>query len=232
MLAKDGSYRNRLESAIKGSPDHPYHKNVRMQAHHLLSATAVKMLPEGVRRNLEYFNYDINCLDNLSFIPSTLQGACYLGVQPHRGNHNVKLADIADPEGDDSREDTYHLLVKARLIELKPLTRSKCAGESSMAELARLTLEVKAEFNKISRSVLTTIQSSPRRAPLTKLATHFQPGDACGCAGVDSVNGRKGEHGSFECPVHRNHKMNQGLGQNREEIAYDSNGRYLLEVRR
>ena len=49
-----------------------------MQAHHVLSGEGVRQSKIGAR--LVKWRYDINTEKNLVFIPSTLQGACYLGV--------------------------------------------------------------------------------------------------------------------------------------------------------
>jgi hypothetical protein len=234
MLTKEGSgYLDTIVANIKEKLGHPRHLGVQMQAHHLISATSVKQLPKGVKINLEYFNYNINNLNNLVFLPCTLQGACHLGIQPHRGNHTTLIGSLQDaPDEDAGHRRDYHNMVKDFLMTLAPLIKKKCAGDCTRAEMEKLVENVGKKLNTTSAVILTMIKDEPTEAPLTKLAAHFQPGNPVGCAGVDSVNGRnKGkDHGNHQCPVHRNHLLRQGEGQDVEGIRYQSAGHYAVKA--
>ena len=123
MTTKDGSaYRKRIERATADEPKHPRHHGVAMQAHHVISATA--MHASGLADKIKKFGYNINELENLALLPCTLQGACYLGVQPHRGNHTAP----ADPYTykNDQQPVDYHKMVTLRIRGLdEAATRSK-----------------------------------------------------------------------------------------------------------
>lgn len=236
LTKKNYDYLSDIVKNTQADKAHPRHHGIAMQAHHIISETAVKNLPDGVRHNLEYFNYNINSLDNLVFLPYTLQGACHLGVQPHRGNHNVGIPSN-EPIGEDDAlyEETYHDKVLLQLLGLRPLVRNACAGECSKAELLKISAEVVQVLNQTSKSILRNIQNKPQFAPLTKLYEYFQPGMEVGCAGVDSVNGHgknSASHGMHRCGVNRNHLRRQVDGQRSENISYDAAGAYKLQTKR
>lgn len=230
---KDGSgYRQRIKANIASMPGHPRKQGVQMQAHHLISQDAVqKHLPERARLNIEYFNYNINCLENLAYLPCTPQGACHLGVQLHCGNHTaIGKADAQDAaENDRHIERSYHDVVAEFLLEIAPLVKGHCAGEMSREALRATSVKICSELNTVSLTVLRLIQKKPQEAPLTKLYPFFQPGNPVGCGGVDSVNGHK-DHSQHTCPVGRNHLKRQGDGQRSESIKYSSTERYVLKV--
>lgn len=113
--AKDSGYLERIKNAIKNDRSHPRNLGVRMQAHHVISGEG--MIRSGKGSTVVGFGYNINFLPNLAFIPCTLQGACYLGVQPHRGNHSA--ASVADQDDyDDSDHVDYHDKVASQLVEV------------------------------------------------------------------------------------------------------------------
>ena len=91
-------YLNRLKKATELDRGHPRHHGVKMQAHHLLSADGFKK--SGKVSFFKGLGYDINAIENLAFIPSTLQGACHLAVQLHRGNHDSSDPDAADSDSE------------------------------------------------------------------------------------------------------------------------------------
>lgn len=233
---KNTNYLDTITKNITHITNHPTRKGVKMQAHHLISATAMKKLSHQVKKNIEYFNYNINNINNLVFLPSTLQGACHLGVQPHIGNHLIKTDSQIEKICEDDAKilDTYHDKVERMLLSMRPLTMSKCIGECSHAELMQLMEDVKKTLDKISHKILKAIQNKPDQAPLTKLYEYFQPGNPIGCAGVDSVNGhtigKLNHHGSHHCSINRKHLKTQNLGQQSEMITFDSDGQYSLEV--
>jgi hypothetical protein len=177
-----------------------------MQAHHAISAAGVALSRLG--RNLEEFQYDINLLPNLVFIPSTLQGACHLGVQPHRGNHIAVVSD--DEDHDEQRPAPYHVMVSIRLLEMRRLMKGKCP--KSNPETIKT---VKDKMDAISASIIDTIEQMPAMAPLTQVAMSFPHPSKIGCAGVDSVP----THSEMPCPVGRDHHGRQGPRQENEGIS-------------
>jgi hypothetical protein len=211
--SKNSTYLSDLKKAIAPKLDHPRHHGVRMQAHHVISCEGMRL--SGLGDKIEQFGYDINLLPNLSFIPCTLQGACHLGVQPHRGNHTA-LAD-QDAYDDDLENERYHKIVAGMVMELKRLVFQECQADRE-AQCKRVI----NKLNKMSKQILRRIQDDPGKAPLTSIAKHFIHGNKIGCGGVDSVT-LHSEH--IECPSRRNHKGKQG-------ITYESNGKYQLETGR
>ncbi|MEM5529947.1 AHH domain-containing protein [Gammaproteobacteria bacterium AS21] len=102
-------YRDKVLQQV-GS-DHPINKGVKMQAHHLISRKA--LLDSSIENRLEDFKYDIDNVDNIALIPCTLQGACHLNVQLHRGNHpGVLRVDNGNNDDDSEHPDTYHDKIK------------------------------------------------------------------------------------------------------------------------
>jgi hypothetical protein len=219
---KDAKYLKRIKDATTatGDPGHPRHHAIKMQAHHVISADGVKK--SGLGKELVEFGYDINLLPNLTFIPSTLQGACHLSVQPHRGNH---AALIENDESDDDSDHpiAYHDLVKTRVKELKRLLIGECpAGHPGRRA------EIREEMDRISKDIVKKIQYSPARAPLTKIAQSFAPDSKNGCGGTDSVT----SHNLNDCPVERNHENQQGPDQRKEQITYKRTKPYILKAGR
>lgn len=217
--AKDSNYLKLLNNLIASKNGHPKHKGVKMQAHHIISADGIKLSRLGSK--LEEFGYDINLAPNLAFLPCTLQGACHLGVQPHRGNHTA-LSDRGDAEQEDYDDDehplSYHMLISKKVQTLKlPLDRA-CTGHDDPARH-----EVKTKMNELSESILTMICRMPNTARLTSIADHFSMGNKVGCSGVDSVSDHRPNH---HCPTGRSHHGRQGQGQRNERISYVSKGIY------
>ena len=194
-----------------------------MQAHHLISTTAMKLSDLGPK--LRKFGYDINELQNLVLLPCTLQGACHLGVQPHRGNHTAALED--QPYKDDDHPRRYHIMVKDKLLDLQMGLQKDCPGYLGGPKVVEARLKVKRQLDDLSSEILVDVQRNPRRAPLTKVALSFQPGNPAGCCGVDSTATHIGLH---DCPVKRNHQQAQGPNQRDEKITYRSMERHILKV--
>lgn len=224
--SKDSQYLKRIKRAIEGDANHPRNNGVLMQAHHIISATGMKL--SGMADKIEDYGYDINLLPNLAFIPCTLQGACYLGVQPHRGNHDAAI-DQDDYE-DDMEPKIYHDMVRRQIQALDlPLSKDCPGDDASKVE------KVKDELNRLSRKVLNLIQSKPQAAPLTKVALHFDK-NGVGCGGVDSVTKHQV---TTTCPVDRRHlydpsvpNKSQGSGQKVEKILFKNAGSFSLKVGR
>jgi hypothetical protein len=165
-----------------------------MQAHHVISADGVKM--SGLGKELEAFGYDINALDNLVFIPSTLKGACHLGVQPHRGNHTEEFDD------DDAHPTTYHRYVAKQIMELSKYLRNECPG----GDISKTKI-INREMNKKGVDILSKIEKTPAALKLTKVAQHYTKNNMSGCGGVNNV----GTHVGKPCPDERNHQGQDGI---------------------
>jgi A nuclease family of the HNH/ENDO VII superfamily with conserved AHH len=215
--SKDSKYLRRIKTAIALDPTHPRHHGVKMQAHHVISGEGMKR--SGLGKKIEQFGYDINLLPNLSFIPCTLQGACYLGVQPHRGNHTA-LVD-QDSYDDDNEPTNYHKMVSAKLKKLDLPLSKECPGDKKTK-----SEDVRDKLDKLSKDILGLIQNKPGEAPLTDIARSFTANNPAGCCGVDSVPHHKGV---VPCPVGRNHLGKQSPGQKNESITYKTDGKYKLK---
>jgi hypothetical protein len=203
------------------NPGHPRHHGILVQAHHVLSADGIKLSKMG--KSLVECGYDINTLENLVFIPSTLQGACHLNVQPHRGNHTA-TAPESELDDETGHADSYHLLVQKAVRELRSYLEKGCpGGDRSKSK------RVIAEMNKRSEKILKLIQNSPRRAMLTAVALNFDPNNSIGCGGLDNI--KKGVVVRTHCPVGRDHQHNHGQpgGMAQGKTQRDENIKYAKE---
>jgi hypothetical protein len=223
VTTKDSAYRDRVMRAVQSDRWHPVHHGIKMQAHHLISASG--MHASGMGPTIKKFGYDINQLPNLVLLPCTLQGACHLGVQPHRGNHT---ADVEDERyKDDEHPRDYHDSVKDRLKNLRLGLTKDCPGYLGGARELEARMKVKRLLDDLSSEILEDIQRKPRNAPLTKIAQSFQRGSGVGCGGVDSTSRHAGLH---NCPVQRNHRKMQGADQRVESITYEAVEPYKLKA--
>lgn len=203
--AKDTEYLKTLQARTTDQK-HPRNQGVVMQAHHVISAKGIAMGSYNDR--LEDFGYRINEAMNLVFIPSTLQGACLLQVQPHRGNHTAQDA----PDVDGNRDRTYHESVKEHLKTVMPKLEKLCGKPGK-----NMQKETQDALDAISEVIIECIQHKPSEAKLTKLYKHFQPGNVRGCGGAKgSVN----DPAADICPVHRNHTGKRAPGQPDEKIVF------------
>jgi len=223
VTTKDSAYRQRILRAVESDRGHPIHHGIRMQAHHLISATG--MHASGLGPKIRKFGYDINELKNLALLPCTLQGACHLGVQPHRGNHTAVIED--ERYKDDDHPEGYHEMVTTRLLRAHLGLTRECPGYIGGAREVEARLKAVSGLNAISAQILKLIAISPRDAPLTRLARSFQPGNPIGCGGADSTTKHLGVH---SCPVGRVHYQAQGPGQRAEKITYRAAEPYQLRV--
>lgn len=217
-VTKSKSKYLRTLKSLTMSLSHPRNQGVRMQAHHLISEYGVSLTEHGDR--LEDLGYDINEAKNLVFIPSTLQGACMLHVQPHRGNH-----DHDDDEDDDDgdHDPSYHEQVKKLIDGAMPEIRKACEKKSGNTKKV-----VQEAMDEISATLALLIQTKPRKARLTKLYANYGLGCTTGCGGVDNVTPHKGIKVYDKCPVNRNHTGRQAVEQRKENIKYVSLGPYTL----
>ena len=213
--AKDTQYLTTLQARTT-DPGHPRNMGVTMQAHHVISAKSVALAKMNDR--LEDFGYNINAAENLVFIPSTLQGACLLQVQPHRGNHSATDA----PDVDGNRDPAYHARVREQLDLILPILEKQCCKPG-----VNMLQETREKLNKLSNMFIKKIQRKPSEAKLTKLYANFQPGNLKGCGGAkDSVN----DPSKPVCPVHRNHTGKRAPGQADENITFICTPPYTLKA--
>jgi hypothetical protein len=234
--AKDSKYLALITNAIEGKKDHPRHRGIQMQAHHVISGEGMRL--SGLGSKIEEKGYDINLLPNLAFIPCTLQGACHMGIQPHRGNHTSKSKrtrnsdDDVDQDDyiDDHEPESYHHMVKNELQELAFIIDKACKGDD--AEQSRKVIKA---LNDLSEDILEMIQLKPHEAQLTALHSHFGK-TGVGCSGLDSVTTHKERKKKAFCPVGRNHlfdeknpSKSQAKGQKIEKIRFPYNQQYRLK---
>lgn len=192
LLPKTG-YRTRIENAVKHDPSHPLNNGVKMQAHHLVSAKGVQLASLG--NDLKQLGYDINVLENLVLLPYTLQAACHMRVQVHRGDHK---------DSDKEHPFTYHERVKRELAVLKK-TIDDCKGctNAALAESNRKRLQ--AEVNQKSKKMLVLIEKN--RIKLSRISKDFDEGEP-GCMGRRAL----GDKPLHTCPYDRNHNDDASAG--------------------
>lgn len=200
VTKKGFDYLNELrkETSETKTPNHPRHHGIKMQAHHAISEKGISLLSYADK--FADFGYNINWTTNLVFIPSTLPGACMLGVQPHRGNHTAPSATA--PDIDSLRENTYHGSVSEFLQAAYRVIKQKCGDNTS-----NVAEETKKEMNKVSAKIIKFIQRKPEEFPLTHIAENFKPGDKRGCGGATSVTVRSQKL----CPHDRKHTGHEGI---------------------
>lgn len=220
---KDSQYLKRIKRAIEHDPGHPRHLGVKMQAHHLISAEGMKR--SGLGHQVKKLGYNINYLPNLVFLPCTLQGACHMGIQPHRGNHDIMLDPDSYPDDIEPRE--YHEMVAIAIREMRHAITDACDGLSHGK-----AHDLVDKLDALSKNILFYIRVKPAFAPLTNIAMSFGKSQS-GCAGVDSISKHKS---AASCPVGRKHlynpenpKASQGPMQEAEKILFKAEG-YKFKV--
>jgi hypothetical protein len=221
-------YLTNLKKKIENNKNHPLNKGLKMQAHHILSKKGVK--DSGLGDKLERLGYDINHTKNLAFIPSTLQGACHLGVQPHRGDHTAS----SEIDDETDHDDSYHLMVMKKVRELEKYLENKCPGRD-----AKKSEEIIKMMNKRSQEILDLINNHPAQAKLTAMAKYYAPNNPVGCGGMDNIPkpGQAGRINPARCPVGRDHqkkalgKKAYGPNQSDEDINFPKpNPSYKLKT--
>lgn len=211
LLPKTG-YRKRIVSAVEDDDEHPINCGIKMQAHHLVSAEGVRIATLGSK--LKGLGYSINVLENLVLLPSTLQGACHLKVQLHRGNHTFE---------DDDHPESYHKLVFRYLDDIRGVIQ-KCSSCGTAAEKRKTTKKIQKSVDDISFELLEDIKDF--EIPLTSIFKKFSPNSSVGCSNSDGIP----EASDSSCNVERNHNRNQSDGQIEEKITYVGEIPYELEV--
>lgn len=187
------NYRDRIMKAVQDDREHPVNNGVKMQAHHLLSAKGVQLASLGA--DLKQLGYDINVLENLVLLPYTLQAACHMQVQLHRGDHK---------DSDKDHPFTYHERVKIELVKLEKFIDScKGCGSAAQAEINRKRIQ--AKLDQKSKILLLLIEKHKVR--LTSISRDFKK-DGIGCGGRNSV----GERAMDGCPHSRDHANDHDAG--------------------
>jgi len=179
-ISKSSDFSKHLFKKVKTDASHPINNGVHMQAHHLISAKGVDLSGIGVL--LVQKGYDINVIKNLVFIPSTLPGACHLGVQLHRGDHIHK---------DDEHPKSYHVEVKEQLVRLKEKI-SNCEGSANTTQKL---------VNSKSKELLSDI--SDFNLSLTSIMKSFDLDSPIGCG--NCVNVKEHEKDFSPCSSQRDH---------------------------
>ncbi|HAS6085008.1 TPA: hypothetical protein I7221_00865 [Vibrio vulnificus] len=164
-------YREAVLVPAGKDPNHPINHGFQMQVHHLLSKQGVKKTGDGPK--LKSYGYDINLPGNLVALPCTLEGACYLQVQLHRGNHP---AVIDTNDNDNEHPKNYHLRV-TMLVEKAYKTISKRCEKQDNPGIQRY-------MDYHSLLILREIRSFA--LPLTNVAKVFKRGGV-GCLGATTV---------------------------------------------
>lgn len=230
-VIKGTTYLRDLKLELVKLPGHPKLHGVRMQAHHLVSQEGVRI--SGLGNKLVTMGYNIDHVKNLAFLPCTLQGACHLGIQPHRGDHtarskgiDLKLFDVRedDYDDDDDHPESYHAVVASLLVATVRRLKRHCDGDPDMSK------KFVKGINTLSKNILGTISDEPTQLPLTTIAVHFKRGSSIGCSGTDSV----GDHRhAMPCAVERNHlNGRRARGQKDEGIKYKNDTPYVPQPSR
>ena len=162
---------------------HPIFHGVVMAAHHLISIEGMKL--SGLGDEIKFKGYDINRPLNLVFLPYELAGACHLGVQVHRGNHDKKIMNK-----------TYHEIVQ-------DLLRAKHDKIVNCEKTPRETLkELIKTLNKISLKIVNLIIDYD--VHLTDIAVAFHPESSVGCSNASKVGDHRDNKGQL-CSHNRDH---------------------------
>ncbi len=202
------NYRKDWLKNAEAQRDHPINFGIHMDTHHLISAEAIKISKLG--KSLKNKGYVIDSLSNLVGFPSTLPGACHLGVQLHRGDHKHKRP----------KEEPYHKFVSSLLI---------ADAEDILACYGRTEIEEKkSEIHKlidpVGKKVLRKVLSY--QLPLTVIFDRFkQDQDGIGCSNCHDI--KPAEKSIELCSKNRNHYgeidkkyQSSEQGWNKKEITY------------
>jgi len=167
-----GYRENVLVPAAKDSK-HPTNYGFTMQVHHLLSTKGVK--DSGHYDELKAYNYNINLAGNLVALPSTLQGACHLKVQLHKGDHTT-LMDTNDNDGEHPR--AYHRFITGLVKKACTTINKRCDEQKQKLKGVQRYMDY--------HSLLVLRDIGNFRLPLTSVYKAFSP-RGVGCLGVTSV---------------------------------------------
>lgn len=180
------NYRKEWLKNAEAKDDHPINFGIHMDTHHLISAEAIKISKLG--NSLKNKGYVIDSLNNLVGFPSTLPGACHLGIQLHRGDHLFSR----------SEEEPYHKQV-ATLLKADSGFIKKCYGRT---EIKENNSEIHKLIDPLSKKVLKKVLSF--ELPLTVIFDRFEQGvNGIGCANCFDV--KPAQKSNDKCHKGRNH---------------------------
>ena len=212
--SRSSEYREALKKTV--GAHHPIKHGVVMQVHHLISKTAATPFAQKI----EAYGYDINWVPNLAHIPSTLAGACHLGVQPHISDHKAKASlrkmvtafktatglsdtsNISDTEEDvdADRLVDYHDFVETALRLTFRKMEHHCA-----TELAN-RIKLRNKLDKLSKTLANKLNDQPETLKLTSVAAYYTHNNPVGCGGKTKVEALLATQGTVPCPCARNHQ--------------------------
>ncbi len=164
-------YRNAVIKPARKDPNHPINHGFKMQVHHLLSKQGVGNTKSGPL--LKKYGFNINLPGNLVALPCTLEGACHLKVQLHRGEH-PKAVDTNDDDGE--HPNSYHAAVRKLVKDAVKTIKKRCSTDHNPG--------VQRYMDYHSLLILRRIKNF--ELPLTKVAKAFEP-DGVGCLGATTV---------------------------------------------
>lgn len=164
-------YREAVMDPAEMDPSHPTNHGFKMQVHHLLSKQGVKKT--GTGEKLKSYGYDINLPGNLVALPCTLEGACHLQVQLHRGNHPTV---IDTNDNDKEHPKGYHIEVTELVEEAYKTISKRCENQGNPG--------VQRYMDYHSLLILRRVSSFD--LPLTRVAKAFKRGGV-GCLGTTTV---------------------------------------------
>lgn len=164
-------YRNAVIKPARKDPNHPINHGFKMQVHHLLSKQGIKDTEKDPI--FKSYGYDINKPGNLVALPCTLDGACYLQVQLHRGDH-PRVVDTNDK--DSEHPDSYHDEVTQLASKAFGTISKRCVDDKNPG--------IQRYMDYHSLLILRKISSF--KLPLTTVARAFQPG-RMGCLNASSI---------------------------------------------
>lgn len=179
-------YRKKLlkHVALHHGQSHPIFKGIMMAAHHIISIEGMKLSTLG--DEIEFKGYDINRPLNLVFLPYELAGACHLGVQVHRGNHDKIIMNR-----------TYHQTVRDLLWDMEE-TILDC--EKTPRKTLKKLIET---LNNISLDIVDMIVDYD--VHLTDIAVAFDPKiSKVGCSNASKVGDHRDNKGQL-CSHNRDH---------------------------
>jgi len=222
-LDKNKTYPKDLRNNIPKSEleNHPLRHGIIMQAHHLISGKGASN--SGFKKDLIALNYEINAVNNLVFLPSTLKGACHLKVQVHRGDHTQVL-----PDGK-----TYHQYVQQLIAEIEKDINDCKSNEGKKSP-------IQDDMDKISQTLLDEIADF--ELPLSTIYENFEQDsslDSLGCCNQTKIpavkKALKHNPDTSGCSKGGNHLGEShafsSSGKNSSIITY-SNSSYTLRVGR
>jgi len=186
-------YRETLIAEIIDDNQHPMNCDIPMQIHHLISKKSITNA--HLTEDLKQLGYNVNKIGNLVALPSTLQGACHLEVQLHRGNHTT-LIDTDD--NDKEHGVAYHDYVEQLVIAVLEDIENDCGEKGSLSAQRRL--------NRKSVTILNDIAAF--RLPLSSCYKEFRP-NASGCMNCNSLPEMNSEIKKDKVPCSKNRKHSE-----------------------